>query len=81
MRVSATFLDLSTASLVGLAVQQAQASYVTTILADNPAVYFQLHETTGTLATNSGTLADGTYTGSCTLGTPGPTDVPRFAPG
>jgi hypothetical protein len=51
----------------------AQASYVSTILQDNPIGFWQLNETSGTTAIDSsGHGNNGTYTGGVALSQPGP---------
>jgi len=47
------------------------ASYVDTINADNPIAWWRLGETSGTTAVDEKGLADGTYTGTYTLGVSG----------
>src|SRR5690606_2848798 len=73
--------SLATAACAILASGTAQAQYSAQVLADNPIVYYQLNETTGTTALNSSSLGaamDATYvemgtgTGPFSLGQVGP---------
>jgi hypothetical protein len=64
---------LTAFAFMALAVPPACATYMSTVLADNPAAYWRLGELSGATAVNvvNSPAGDGTYSGSFTLGRPG----------
>src|SRR5690242_17824430 len=57
---------------LGIPITARAAFYSATVIADNPALYYRLDETSGTTANDSASGAhNGTYTGTYSLNQPG----------